>query len=139
MPTTSTVDVDHEDIDSKYISDDTDMRYESRNQHTRRSDGTSAADSDNDEKNEEEDANDNDDDENYNDDNLQHDRNVTTSDEYKNISLESSVYVFGQIVGGDDFGNGAFNCSWEVNCNDNWRIAMGFSKGVTFTSTCQVE
>lgn len=50
------------------------------------------------------------------------------------LGLESSVYVFGQIVGGRGFGNASINCSWEVFCHDSWRACMGETRGVTFTS-----
>ena len=53
--------------------------------------------------------------------------------------LESSVYVFGQVVGGRGFGGGAINCSWEVKFQDTWRACMGFTNGVTFTSEHQVR
>ena len=59
-------------------------------------------------------------------------------EEFNNLSLESSLFIFGQIVGGIDFGKGAYNCSWEVSCSDNWRAATGITKGTTFTSICQV-
>ena len=53
--------------------------------------------------------------------------------------LESSVYVFGQVVGGRGFGAGAINCSWEVKLQDTWRACMGFTSGVTFTSQHRVR
>ena len=60
-------------------------------------------------------------------------------EEEEELGLESSVYVFGQIVGGHGFGRAAVNCSWDVRCHESWRACMGVTRGVTFTSQSSAD